>query len=42
MEKSVVSIAKGKDAVTMVEEALSLLGGVRSLIRPNAIRAGRY
>lgn len=32
-KKSVVSIVKGTDASSMVEEALSLLGGVTSLIR---------
>jgi uncharacterized protein (DUF362 family) len=36
MEKSVVSIVKGTDAGKMVEEALSLLGGVTSLIRPGS------
>lgn len=35
MAKSVVSIAKGTNAEKMVEEALNLLGGVTSLIRPN-------
>ena len=34
MQKSVVSIVKGTDAEKMVEEALSLLGGVNSLIKP--------
>jgi uncharacterized protein (DUF362 family) len=34
MKKSIVSIAQGKDASSMVEEALFLLGGVKSLIRP--------
>ena len=37
MEKSVVSIVKGTDAERMVEEALSLLGGVTSLIKPGAV-----
>ncbi|MFC2045829.1 DUF362 domain-containing protein [Chloroflexota bacterium] len=36
MAKSVVSIAKGTDAEKLVEEALSLLGGVTSLIKPNS------
>jgi len=36
MRKSVVSIVEGDDAEKMVEEALSLLGGVRSLIRPRS------
>jgi len=36
MKKSVVSIVKGTDPEKMVEEALSLLGGVDSLIKPNS------
>ena len=36
MTKSIVSIVKGSDAEKMVEEALSLLGGVDSLIKPNS------
>ncbi|MFC2043959.1 DUF362 domain-containing protein [Chloroflexota bacterium] len=36
MAKSVVSIVKGVDPEKMVEEALSILGGVNSLIRPNS------
>ena len=36
MAKSVVSIVKGTDAEKMVKEALDLLGGVSSLIKPNA------
>ena len=36
MAKSVVSITRGSDPEKMVEEALSLLGGVGSLIRPNS------
>ena len=36
MEKSVVSIVKGEQAQGMVEQALSLLGGVNSLIKPNS------
>ena len=36
MQKSIVSIVKGTDAQKMVEEALSLLGGVESLIKPNS------
>ena len=36
MQKSIVSIVKGTDAQEMVEEALSLLGGVGSLIKPNS------
>lgn len=36
MLKSVVSIVKGTDAEKMVEEALSLLGGVGSLIKPGS------
>jgi len=37
MPKSVVSIVKGTDAEKMVEESLSLLGGVNSLIKPNSV-----
>jgi uncharacterized protein (DUF362 family) len=37
MAKSVVSIVKGVDADKMVEEALSLLGGVTSLIEPRSV-----
>lgn len=36
MPKSTVSIVKGTDAEKMVEEALSLLGGVTSLIKPGS------
>ncbi|MFC1871793.1 DUF362 domain-containing protein [Chloroflexota bacterium] len=36
MAKSVVSIVKGIDAEKMVAEALSLLGGVSALIKPNS------
>jgi len=36
MEKSVVSIVKGEQATLMVDEALSLIGGVESLIKPNS------
>jgi len=36
MSKSVVSIVKGVDAEKMVAEALSLLGGTASLIKPNS------
>src|SRR4030042_5102240 len=36
MAKSIVSIVKGTDAGEMVTEALSLLGGVSSLIKPNS------
>ena len=36
MPKSIVSIAKGTDVEKLVEEALSLLGGVKSLIKPNS------
>ncbi len=36
MAKSVVSIVKGTDAEKMVTEALDLLGGVTSLIKPNS------
>lgn len=36
MQKSIVSIVKGTDAQEMVGEALSLLGGVESLIKPNS------
>ena len=36
MSKSVVSIVKGTDAEKMVAEALSLLGGVESLIKPGS------
>lgn len=37
MAKSVVSIVKGTEPEKMIEEALSLLGGVNSLIKPNSI-----
>lgn len=37
MSKSVVAIVKGKNPEKMVEEALSLLGGVTSLIKPNSV-----
>jgi uncharacterized protein (DUF362 family) len=36
MPKSVVSIVKGTDPDNMVEEALTLLGGVSSLIKPGS------
>lgn len=36
MAKSVISIVKGKNPEQMVEEALSLLGGVDILIKPNS------
>lgn len=36
MAKSVVSISKGTNPEQMVEEALSLLGGVETLIKPNS------
>jgi len=36
MPKSVVAIVKGTDPTAMVEEALSLLGGVSSLITPKS------
>ncbi|MFH1651136.1 MAG: DUF362 domain-containing protein [Chloroflexota bacterium] len=36
MAKSVVSITKGTNAEKMVQEALDLLGGVTSLIKPNS------
>jgi uncharacterized protein (DUF362 family) len=36
MAKSVVSISQGTHPVGMVEEVLSLLGGVQSLIKPNS------
>lgn len=36
MAKSIVSIVKGTDLNKMVEEALDQLGGVASIIRPNA------
>lgn len=36
MEKSVVSIVKGTDAETMVEQAVDHLGGVKSIIRPGS------
>jgi len=36
MAKSVVSIVKGTDPEKMVTEALSLLGSVTSLIKPNS------
>jgi len=37
MPKSVVSIVKETDAEKMVEEALSLIGGVSSLIKPGSV-----
>jgi uncharacterized protein (DUF362 family) len=37
MSKSIVSIVKGTDAQQMVSEALSLLGGVRALIKPGSV-----
>jgi uncharacterized protein (DUF362 family) len=37
MQKYVVSIVKGTDPEKMVEEALSLLGGVTSLIKPGSV-----
>ena len=37
MQKSIVSIVKGTDVQEMVEEALSLLGGVNALIKPNSM-----
>ncbi|MFC2044768.1 DUF362 domain-containing protein, partial [Chloroflexota bacterium] len=37
MAKSVVSVVKGTDAEKMVAEALSLIGGVSSLIKPGAV-----
>jgi len=37
MSKSIVSIVKGTDTEKLVDEALSLLGGVDSLIKPNSI-----
>jgi len=47
MQKSIVSIVKGTDVEKMVEEALSLLGGVNSLIKPDSTvvvkpNAGHY
>jgi isopropylmalate/homocitrate/citramalate synthase len=36
MFKSIVSIVKGTDTDKLVDEALSLLGGVDSLIKPNS------
>jgi len=36
MAKSVVSIVKGTDPEKMIEEALSLLGGLDNLIKPNS------
>jgi uncharacterized protein (DUF362 family) len=36
MRKSVVSIVKGTDAETMVEQAIAHLGGVKSLIEPGS------
>ena len=36
MERSVVSIVKGRDAETMVERAIDLLGGVKSFIEPRS------
>lgn len=37
MARSVVSIVKGTNAQEMIGEALSLLGGVRSLIKPGSV-----
>lgn len=36
MSKSVVSIVKGSDADEMVQEALALLGGIGSIIKPDS------
>ena len=36
MDKSIVSIVKGRDAEAMVERAVDHLGGVKSLIRPGS------
>jgi uncharacterized protein (DUF362 family) len=36
MDKSIVSIVKGTDPGKMVEEVISLLGGVDALIKPNS------
>ena len=36
MEKSIVSIAKGSDVQSLVDEALSLLGGLESFVKPGA------
>lgn len=37
MSKSMVSIVKGSDAQEMVDEALSLLGGIEALIKPGSV-----
>lgn len=47
MKKALVAIVKGDQAQPMVEEALSLMGGVESLIKPNSTvvikpNAGHY
>lgn len=39
MQKSVVSVVKGTDPEKMIEEALDLLGGVTSLIKPGSVVA---
>ena len=36
MSKSVVSVVRGTDAERMVSEALSILGGISSLVKPNS------
>ena len=36
MDKSIVSITRGTDAEQMVHEALSIIGGVNNLIKPNS------
>jgi uncharacterized protein (DUF362 family) len=36
MEKSIVSIVKGDDAETMVQQAVAHLGGIDSIIRPGS------
>lgn len=36
MHKSIVLIVKGTDVEKMVEEVVSLLGGINALIKPNS------
>ncbi len=36
MDKSIISIVKGPDLGKMVEEVISLLGGITTLIKPNS------
>ena len=37
MDKSVVSIVKGKDVDKMLREAIDLIGGIESFVKPGDI-----